>query len=127
MARTGCQINIEDDGQVQVASNDGESSRRAIKMIQDLTQEAEVGRNYLGNVRKIIDDLGAFIEIFPGTDGLCHISELSSRRVNKVHDVLQEGDEVTVKVIGFDKGRIRLSRKQVKAEEEAAAAAAARP
>jgi polyribonucleotide nucleotidyltransferase len=117
VARTGCQINVEDDGLVQVASTDGEASRRAIKMIQDLTQEAEIGKLYLGNVRKITD-FGAFVEIFPGTDGLIHISELANRRVKRVEDVLQEGDEVLVKVIGMEKGKIRLSRKEALAEEE---------
>ncbi|HET6346551.1 MAG TPA: S1 RNA-binding domain-containing protein, partial [Myxococcota bacterium] len=108
---------VEDDGLVQVASTDGEASRRAIKMIQDLTQEAEIGKLYLGNVRKITD-FGAFVEIFPGTDGLIHISELANRRVKRVEDVLQEGDEVLVKVIGMEKGKIRLSRKEALAEEE---------
>jgi polyribonucleotide nucleotidyltransferase len=111
VARTGCEVNVEDDGTVKVASVDGEAARRAIKMIEDLTQEAQVGKLYLGNVRKITD-FGAFVEIFPGTDGLIHISELANRRVKRVEDVLQEGDEVMVKVIGFEKGKIRLSRKQ---------------
>ena len=99
-------------------------------MIKDLTQEAEMGKLYLGNVRKTTD-FGAFVEIFPGTDGLIHISELADRRVKRVEDVLQEGDEVLVKVIGIEKGKIRLSRKQAleerkaqqaKAKEEQAAA-----
>ena len=124
VARTGCQVNIEDDGLVQVASTDGEASRRAIKMIQDLTQEAEIGKLYLGNVRKIAD-FGAFVEIFPGTDGLIHISELANRRVKRVEDVLQEGDEVLVKVIGVEKGKIRLSRKEALADEENRLAGAA--
>jgi polyribonucleotide nucleotidyltransferase len=117
VARTGCQVNVEDDGTVQVASTDGEAARRAIKMIQDLTQEPEIGKLYLGNVRKIMD-FGAFVEIFPGTDGLIHISELANRRVARVEDVLQEGDEVLVKVIGIEKGKIKLSRKEAIAEEE---------
>ncbi len=117
VARTGCQVNVEDDGTVQVASMDGEASRRAIKMIQDLTQEPEIGKLYMGNVRKIMD-FGAFVEIFPGTDGLIHISELANRRVARVEDVLQEGDEVMVKVIGIEKGKIKLSRKEALAEEE---------
>jgi polyribonucleotide nucleotidyltransferase len=117
VARTGCQVNVEDDGTVQVASSDGEASRRAIKMIQDLTQEPEIGKLYLGTVRKIMD-FGAFVEIFPGTDGLIHISELANRRVARVEDVLQEGDEVLVKVIGLDKGKIKLSRKEAIADEE---------
>jgi polyribonucleotide nucleotidyltransferase len=123
VARTGCQVNVEDDGTVQVASTDGEASRRAVKMIQDLTQEPEIGRLYMGTVRKIMD-FGAFVEIFPGTDGLIHISELANRRVARVEDVLQEGDEVLVKVIGLDKGKIKLSRKEAIADEEKKRAAA---
>jgi polyribonucleotide nucleotidyltransferase len=111
VARTGCQINIEDDGLVQVASNNGESSRQAVKMIMDLTQEAEVGKQYLGCVRKIVE-YGAFIEIFPGTEGLVHISELAFNRVDRVEDLLAEGDEVVVKVVGIEKGKVRLSLKQ---------------
>lgn len=117
VARTGCQINVEDDGLVQIATSDAEAAKRAVKMIQDLTQEAEIGKTYLGNVRKITD-FGAFVEIFPGTDGLVHISELANKRVKRVEDVLQEGDEVLVKVIGFDKGKIRLSRREAIADEE---------
>jgi polyribonucleotide nucleotidyltransferase len=117
VARTGCQVNIEDDGLVSVSSTDGEASRRAIKMIKDLTQEAEIGKLYLGNVRNITD-FGAFVEIFPGTDGLIHISELAKTRVKRVEDVLQAGDEVVVKVIGVEKGKIRLSRTAAIEDEE---------
>ncbi len=116
IARTGCQINVEDDGKIQIASTDGESTKRALKMIADLTQEAEIGKIYIGNVRKVTD-FGAFVEIFPGVEGLCHISELADRRVNKVEDVVQEGDEVVVKVIGVERGKIRLSRKEAVADE----------
>ncbi|HIB78234.1 MAG TPA: S1 RNA-binding domain-containing protein, partial [Flavobacteriales bacterium] len=118
ISRTGCQIDIDDDGTVLVASTDSESSAMAIKMIQDLTQEATVGKLYLGNVRKCTD-FGAFVEIFPGTDGLLHISELADTRVDKVEDVVREGDEVLVKVIGVERGKIRLSRKQALADERA--------
>ena len=117
VARTGCIVNVEDDGLVSVASSDAEAASRAIKMIQDLTQEAEIGKLYLGNVRKIMD-FGAFVEIFPGTDGLVHISELAPQRVKRVEDVLQEGDEVLVKVIGMQDGKIKLSRKQALTEEQ---------
>lgn len=116
VARTGCQVNVEDDGTVAVASTDAEAANRAIKMIRDLTQEAEIGKLYLGNVRKIMD-FGAFVEIFPGTEGLVHISELADKRVRQVEDVLQEGDEVLVKVIGMDRGKIRLSRREAISEE----------
>ena len=90
---------------------------RARAMIEELTQEAEIGKLYLGNVRKITD-FGAFVEIFPGTDGLVHISELAPKRVKRVEDVLQEGDEVLVKVIGIQDGKIKLSRKQALSEEQ---------
>jgi polyribonucleotide nucleotidyltransferase len=115
-ARTGCSINIEDNGSIAIASASAESVQAAIKMIQNLTQEAEVGRIYTGTVRKIAE-FGAFVEIFPGTDGLIHISELSDKRVKSVSDVLSEGDEVMVKVISVDRaGKIRLSRKEALAE-----------
>jgi polyribonucleotide nucleotidyltransferase len=115
-ARTGTSINIEDDGSVSIASPSQEKVEAAIKMIRGLTQEAEVGKTYLGTVRKIAE-FGAFVEIFPGTDGLIHISELSDKRVKSVSDVLSEGEEVLVKVISVDRaGKIRLSRKEALAE-----------
>ena len=104
-------IDVDDDGKVCIASSDKESSDKAIKMIQDLVQEAEVGKLYMGKVVKIMD-FGAFVEILPGTDGLIHISQLDNERVNKVTDVLNEGDEVLVKVLDVDEnGKIKLSRK----------------
>ncbi|MGE4344802.1 MAG: polyribonucleotide nucleotidyltransferase [Geoalkalibacter sp.] len=109
---TGCAIDIEDDGRINIASADGEAAKKAIKMIRDLTQEAEVGKLYQGVVRKVME-FGAFVEIFPGTDGLVHVSELARERVQKVTDILNEGDEVLVKCIGIDKqGKIKLSRKE---------------
>src|SRR5512136_2147196 len=115
-ARTGTSINIEDDGSVSIASPSQEKVEAAIKMIRGLTQEAEVGKTYLGTVRKIAE-FGAFVEIFPGTDGLIHISELSDKRVKSVSDVLSEGEEVLVKVISVDRaGKIRLSRKEALAD-----------
>ncbi|WP_305043005.1 polyribonucleotide nucleotidyltransferase [Geoalkalibacter sp.] len=109
---TGCAIDIQDDGRIHIASADGEAAKQAIKMIRDLTQEAEVGKLYLGTVRKVME-FGAFVEIFPGTDGLVHVSELAKERVQKVTDVLNEGDQVLVKCIGIDKsGKIKLSRKE---------------
>ncbi len=113
---TGCAIDIQDDGTIHIASSDGDAAKRAIKMIRDLTQEAEVGKLYMGTVRKIME-FGAFVEIFPGTDGLVHISELDKERVRSVSDVLSEGDEVLVKCIGIDKqGKIKLSRKEALGE-----------
>ena len=117
IARTGATIDIEDDGSVAIASPNSEGVEQAIKMIRALTQEAEVGKTYLGTVRRIME-FGAFVEIFPGTDGLVHISELASTRVKKVEDVLKEGDEVLVKVVSVDRsGKIRLSRKEALAEQ----------
>ncbi len=109
--RTGVSIDIEDDGSITIASVDESAAQAAVAIIQDLTQEAEIGKIYHGTVKKIMD-FGAFVEIFPGTDGLVHISQLAPGRVNKVTDVLNEGDEVMVKVLEVDRqGKIRLSRK----------------
>ncbi|MBU2499103.1 MAG: polyribonucleotide nucleotidyltransferase [Proteobacteria bacterium] len=108
---SGSRIDVDDEGKVVVASHDGESAKMAVDMIKKIVQDAEVGRLYMGKVRKIMD-FGAFVEIFPGTDGLIHISQLDKERVNKVTDVLNEGDEVLVKVLEIDKnGKISLSRK----------------
>jgi polyribonucleotide nucleotidyltransferase len=120
IARTGAVINIDDSGRVDIASSNVDSVKAAIAMIQALTREAEIGKIYTGTVRKIAE-FGAFVELFPGTDGLIHISELSDKRVKSVSDVLNEGDEVLVKVISIDKtGKIRLSRKEAMAERSAA-------
>lgn len=111
ISETGVSMNVEDDGTVTIASNDGESSARAVAMVKALTEEPEIGRIYEGTVKKILD-FGAFVEILPGTDGLVHISQLDNKRVEKVTDVLNEGDTVRVKVIDIDRGgKIRLSRK----------------
>jgi polyribonucleotide nucleotidyltransferase len=108
---TNSRIDVDDAGRVVVASPDAEHARLATSMVNKITQDAEVGRLYMGKVRKIMD-FGAFVEIFPGTDGLIHISQLDKERVNKVTDILKEGDEVLVKVLEIDKsGRIALSRK----------------
>ena len=117
VAETGAKINIDDDGIVTIASSDESASRAAIEIIKDITREPELNKLYLGTVRKIMD-FGAFIEIFPGTDGLCHISQLARERVANVTDVLSEGDEVLVKVIGVERdGKIRLSRKDALGEK----------
>ena len=114
--QTGTKIDVEDDGTVKIASVDAASCDKAVKIIQDLTQEAVVGKTYLGKVKKIME-FGAFVEIFPGTDGLVHISQLEHHRVRRVEDVLKEGDEVLVKVLEIDRqGKIRLSRKEALAE-----------
>lgn len=109
---TGVSIDIEDTGRINIASIDKAACEKAIKMIRDLTAEAEEGKLYMGTVRKVME-FGAFVEIFPGTDGLVHISELDTERVKNVTDILNEGDKVLVKCIGIDKqGKIKLSRKE---------------
>ena len=109
---TGTKIEVDDTGKVLIAAVDTEGAEQAKAAIQRLTQEAEMGKIYMGLVRKITD-FGAFVEIFPGTDGLVHISQLAPERVRKVTDVVQEGDTVPVKVIGIDaQGKIKLSRKE---------------
>jgi polyribonucleotide nucleotidyltransferase len=108
---TGCQIEIDDDGRVVIASPDRAAASRAIEMIQQLSEVPEVGKTYTGQVRRL-ESYGAFVEIIPGTDGLLHISEMAHHRIERMEDELSEGDEVTVKVVDIDAtGRIRLSRK----------------
>ncbi len=109
----GVRITVEDDGTVLIASADGDATEKALGMIRELTQEAEVGKLYLGVVKRCVD-FGAFIEIFPGTEGLVHISHLANERVERTTDVVNEGDEVLVRVIEIDKrsGKVRLSRKE---------------
>jgi polyribonucleotide nucleotidyltransferase len=112
ISETGVSINVEDDGTITIASNDVEAASKAIAMINWLTEEAEVGKVYLGTVKKVVD-FGAFVEILPGTEGLVHISQLARERVHKVTDILKEGDKVPVKVLEVDRnGKIRLSRKE---------------
>ena len=109
--KTGCRITVDDSGKVDIASTDHAMAARCLAMIREITQEAEIGKLYVGLVKRVTD-FGAFVEIFPGTDGLVHISHLAKERVNKVTDVVTEGDEVLVRVIDVDKmGKIRLSRK----------------
>jgi len=110
--QTGAKIDIEDDGTINIASSDEAAANKAKEIIRGIVQEAEVGKLYMGKVRKIMD-FGAFVEIFPGTDGLLHISQISDKRIEKVTDELKEGDEVLVKVLEIDRqGKIRLSRKE---------------
>jgi len=110
--QTGAKIDVEDDGRVNVAAVDEAAAHKAIKMIRDLMAEAEIGKTYLGKVVRLAD-FGAFVEIFPGTDGLLHISEVAENRIRDVRDELKEGDQVLVKVISIDGNKIRLSRKAV--------------
>ena len=116
--QTGAKIDIDDSGLINIASPDGESAKKAMEIINSITAEAELGKIYLGKVKRIVD-FGAFVEIFPGTEGLLHISQISEKRIAKVTDEIREGDEVLVKVIEIDKlGRIRLSRKEALREKE---------
>jgi polyribonucleotide nucleotidyltransferase len=120
---TGVKIDVEDDGSVRIASVDEEAAKKAIEMVQRIAAEPEIGKIYKGTVRKIVE-FGAFVEILPGTDGLVHISQLAPGRVNKVTDILKEGDEVMVKVLEIDRqGKIRLSRKEALEETGGSAAA----
>ena len=119
--KTGVKIDVEDDGQVNVASADEAAANKAIGMIQELTATAELNKTYLGKVQRITD-FGAFVEIMPGTDGLLHVSEIAHYRVKDVRDELKEGQQVLVKVINIDPtGKIRLSRKALITPEEGGA------
>jgi polyribonucleotide nucleotidyltransferase len=122
VAETGAEINIEDDGSVHIYSNNGDSLQRAKEIILGMTKEISIGELYQGTVVSI-KEFGAFVEVLPGKDGLCHISELADVRVNKVEDVVKMGDSVWVKCIGVDdKGRVKLSRKAAMKDRDEAAA-----
>jgi polyribonucleotide nucleotidyltransferase len=109
--QTGVKINVDDSGRVAIASESTEAIEKAKRLIEGITAEAEIGVCYHGIVKRVVD-FGAFVEILPGTDGLLHISEIEDRRIRQVTDVLEEGDEVVVKVLNVDQsGKIRLSRK----------------
>lgn len=115
--KTGVTIDIDDSGTVCIASIDEEAARHAIEFVESLIQEVEVGKIYLGKVKKIVD-FGAFVEILPGTDGLVHISQVCDRRIRSVTDEIQEGDEIKVKVIDVDsQGKVKLSRKEALRQE----------
>ncbi len=122
--QTGAKIDVEDDGRVNVASADEAAANKALKMIKDLMAEAEIGKTYLGKVVRLAD-FGAFVEIFPGTDGLLHISEVAEHRIRDIRDELKEGDQLLVKVISIDGNKIRLSRKAVLREQKMKAGAQA--
>lgn len=116
---TGVKIDVEDDGTVYVASADGDSMSKAVDKINRVTAEAEIGKIYKGIVRKVVD-FGAFVEILPGTDGLVHISQLGGGgRIRRVTDVVDEGDEIMVKVLEIDRqGKIRLSHREAMQAED---------
>jgi polyribonucleotide nucleotidyltransferase len=123
VAETGAEINIDDDGSVHIYSNSGESLARAKQIIAGMTKEIEVGEMYQGTVVSI-KEFGCFVEVLPGKDGLCHISELADFRVNRTEDVVKVGDAIWVKCIGVDdKGRIKLSRKAAMKDRNEAAQA----
>jgi polyribonucleotide nucleotidyltransferase len=114
--QTGVKIDVEDDGTVHVASADEASARKAIQIITDITATAEIGKTYLGKVVRLVD-FGAFVEIFPGTDGLLHISEIAETRIKEVRDELKEGDQILVKVLALEGNKIKLSRRAVLKEQ----------
>ncbi|HEY6376288.1 MAG TPA: polyribonucleotide nucleotidyltransferase [Edaphobacter sp.] len=115
---TGVKIDVDDSGRVNVASSDADGLARAIQMITDLTAVPEVGKTYLGKVVRLAE-FGAFVEIFPGTDGLLHVSEIAEHRVKEVKDELREGDQILVRVLAIEGNRIKLSRKAVLREQRA--------
>jgi polyribonucleotide nucleotidyltransferase len=114
--QTGVKIDVEDDGTVHVASADEASAKKALQIISDITATAEIGKTYLGTVVRLVD-FGAFVEIFPGTDGLLHISEIAENRIRDVRDELKEGDQILVKVLAIEGNKIKLSRKAVRREQ----------
>jgi len=113
---TGVKIDVMDDGKVHVFANSGPAAESALQMIRDITASAEIGKTYLGKVVRLAD-FGAFVEIFPGTDGLLHISEIAEQRLRDVRDALKLGDQVLVKVLAIEGNKIRLSRKAVLREQ----------
>ena len=120
---TGAKIDVSDDGTISIATPSGAAAEAAVNRIRGITAEAEVGQTYLGTVSRIVD-FGAFVEIFPGTDGLLHISEIADRRVKDVRDELKEGQQIMVKCIGKEGNKIKLSRKAVLRDENKKAEAA---
>ena len=116
-SETGVKIDIEQDGRVIIASTDLQAAQKAVRMIQDIVREVEVGQTYLGRVTRLVN-FGAFVEVLPGKEGLVHISELSDRRVDKVEDVVKVGDEILVRVKEIDSlGRINLTRRGLTSED----------
>src|SRR6187397_2453827 len=123
-AETGTEINVEDDGTIQIAATSGEAAQKAIKWIEVLTKDVEVGKEYLGRVTRIMN-FGAFVEILPGKEGLVHISQLADYRVPRVEDVVSIGDELMVVVTEIDRmGRVNLSRRAAMERHMAKAGAA---
>jgi polyribonucleotide nucleotidyltransferase len=122
--QTGAKIDVDDTGRVSVASSDADGLKKALEMIGNITAVPEIGKVYLGKVVRLAE-FGAFVELFPGTDGLLHISEIAEHRVKEVKDELREGDQVMVKVLAIEGNRIKLSRKALIREQKAKLAPAA--
>jgi polyribonucleotide nucleotidyltransferase len=120
---TGAKIDVSDDGTISIATASSAAAEAAVARIRGITAEAEIGQTYMGTVSRIVD-FGAFVEIFPGTDGLLHISEIADRRVKDVRDELKEGQQILVKCIGKEGNKIKLSRKAVLRDEGKKAEAA---
>jgi polyribonucleotide nucleotidyltransferase len=114
--QTGVKIDVADDGTIHIASSDEASASKAMRIIAEITAVAEVGKTYLGKVVRLVD-FGAFVEIFPGTDGLLHISEIAENRIKEVRDELKEGDQILVKVLSMEGNKIKLSRRAVLREQ----------
>ena len=119
---TGAKVDVSDDGTVQIATSDGEAAKKAIQMVEDLTASPEVGKTYLGKVTRIVD-FGAFVEIFPGTEGLLHISEIAEHRIRQVRDELKLNDQILVKCLALEGNKIRLSRRAVLSDQRGKAKA----
>jgi polyribonucleotide nucleotidyltransferase len=124
--QTGAKIDVDDTGRVSVASSDAEGLKKALEIIGNITAVPEIGKVYLGKVVRLAE-FGAFVELFPGTDGLLHISEIAEHRVKEVKDELREGDQVMVKVLAIEGNRIKLSRKALIKEQKAKLAHSAPP
>jgi len=124
--QTGAKIDVDDSGKVSIASSDADGLKKAMAMVNDVTAVPEIGKTYLGKVVRLAE-FGAFVELFPGTDGLLHISEIAEHRVKEVKDELREGDQVMVKVLAIEGNRIKLSRKALIKEQKAKLAAANPP
>jgi polyribonucleotide nucleotidyltransferase len=107
---TGAKIDVNDDGSVHIFAVNGKAAEEALRRVREVTATAEVGKTYLGKVVRIAE-FGAFVELFPGTDGLLHISEIAEQRIRSVRDALKEGDQVMVKVLAIEGNKIKLSRK----------------
>lgn len=123
--KTGCKIDIEDDGRVSIASSDGESAERARQLIQEITAEVEIGKSYLGTVTRLAE-FGAFVEVLPGIEGLLHISEVADYRIRNIRDELKEGQQLMVKCLSNEGGKVRLSRRVLLRDEKGASNGEAR-